>query len=119
MEVETAYTLNPDIHAYNGDGGYGLVQWTPGSKLRNWAQSNGLNFKTINTQCRRIQYELEHDIKQYSIRSCKLSFKQYIHSYSSPDYLAECFMYNYENPSMKYAYLENRRKKAIEWFKYF
>ena len=46
MEVETAYTLNPDIHAYNGDGGYGLVQWTPGSKLRNWAQSNGLNFKT-------------------------------------------------------------------------
>ena len=22
MEVETAYTFNPDIHAYNGDGGY-------------------------------------------------------------------------------------------------
>jgi hypothetical protein len=25
IEVETAYTFNPDINAYNGDGGYGLL----------------------------------------------------------------------------------------------
>ena len=29
IEVETAYTFNPDINAYNGDGGYGLLQWDP------------------------------------------------------------------------------------------
>ena len=62
IEVETDYTLNPDIHAYNGDGGYGLVQWTPGRKLKDWAEQNGLNFKTINIQCRRVIFEYDNNL---------------------------------------------------------
>jgi hypothetical protein len=119
IEVETAYTLNPDIHAYNGDGGYGLLQWTPGSKLKNWAESNGLNFKTINTQCRRVIYEYNNNIQFYSSKYCSLTFKQYVKSSKSPDSLAECFMHNYERPNLKYANTPTRRKKAVEWCNYF
>ena len=119
MEVETAYTLNPDIHAYNGDGGYGLLQWTPASKLKNWAESNGLNFRTINTQCRRVQYEYDNKIQYSTSKYCSLTFKQYVKSSNSPDSLAECFMHNYERPDLKYANTPTRRKKAVEWCNYF
>jgi hypothetical protein len=119
IEVETAYTFNPDIHAYNGDGGYGLLQWTPGSKLRDWANSKGLNFKTINTQCQRLQYEYENGIQYYASNNCGLTFGQYIKSNNSPDYLAECFMHNYERPNLYYANIPTRRQKAIDWCNYF
>jgi len=119
IEVETAYTFNPDINAYNGDGGYGLLQWTPGSKLKDWADNNGLNFRSINTQCRRIQYEYENGIQYYSSYDCGLTFSQYIKSNESPEYLAECFMYNYERPNLYYANLSTRRSKAAEWCRYF
>ena len=119
IEVETAYTFNPDIHAYNGDGGYGLLQWTPGSKLRDWAQNHGLNFKTINTQCRRIQYEYENGIQYYTSNYCSLTFRQYIKSNNSPASLAECFMHNYERPNLKYANIPTRRQKATDWCNYF
>ena len=119
IEVETAYTFNPDINAYNGDGGYGLLQWTPGSKLKNWADNNGLNFRTINTQCRRIQYEYNNNIQYYTSNYCSLTFSQYIKSSNSPDSLAECFMHNYERPNLKYANIPTRRQKAVEWCNYF
>ena len=119
IEVETAYTFNPDIHAYNGDGGYGLLQWTPGSKLRDWAQNHGLNFKTINTQCRRIQYEYENSIQYYTSNYCSLTFRQYIKSNNSPASLAECFMHNYERPNLNYANIPTRRQKATDWCNYF
>ena len=119
IEVETDYTFNPDIHAYNGDGGYGLLQWTPGSKLKNWAESNGLNFKTINTQCRRVIYEYDNNLQFYSSKYCSLTFKQYVKSTNSPDNLAECFMHNYEKPNLNYANIPTRRNKAVEWCNYF
>ncbi len=119
IEVETAYTFDPDINAYNGDGGYGLLQWTPGSKLKKWAESNGLNFRTINTQCQRIQYEYQNGIQYYTSSYCSLSFSQYVKSTNSPDYLAECFMHNYERPNLKYANTATRRSKAKEWCNYF
>ena len=119
IEVETAYTFNPDINAYNGDGGYGLLQWTPGRKLKDWAESAGLNFRTINTQCRRVQYEYENGLQFYTSSYCSLKFSQYIKSNNSPDSLAECFMHNYERPNLKYANVATRRQKAIEWCNYF
>ena len=119
IEVETAYTFDPDINAYNGDGGYGLLQWTPGSKLKAWAESIGLNFRSINTQCRRIQYEYENGIQYYASDYCSLSFSQYIKSNISPDSLAQCFMHNYERPNLNYAHWPERKQKAIDWCNYF
>lgn len=39
--IQSESGLNPDI--WSGDGGYGLVQWTPGSKLIDWCDSLGMN----------------------------------------------------------------------------
>ena len=38
-----------DIEEREGGGGYGLVQWTPKSKLVNWANARGLNYRSVDT----------------------------------------------------------------------
>ena len=63
MTVES-YLL-PDITEIGGGGGYGLVQWTPASKLINWTRANGLDYRTLTGQAARIQYEMTHGIQFY------------------------------------------------------
>ena len=48
--------IKADIDQIGGGGGYGLVQWTPKNHLTDWANKRGLNWKTVDTQCRKIQY---------------------------------------------------------------
>lgn len=55
----------PDTHEYGGGGGYGLVQWTPASKLKNWASARGLDYRTVNTQFQRLKWELENGEQFY------------------------------------------------------
>lgn len=88
-----------DIDEISGGGGYGLVQWTPKSKLVNWANARGLNYRTVETQCQRIQWELENGEQFYRTTAYPLTFKQYIASTSSASYLAQVFINNYERPA--------------------
>lgn len=37
--------FDPKLGSYNGDGGYGIAQWTPRSKIRAWFDANGLQDK--------------------------------------------------------------------------
>lgn len=62
--IQSESSLNPDI--WSGDGGYGLVQWTPGSKLIDWCNSLGMNYKTVDAQCQRIQFEMENGLQWFS-----------------------------------------------------
>lgn len=48
MYAESGVT--PDTTEIGGGGGYGLVQWTPKSKLTTYASSVGKDYKTIATQ---------------------------------------------------------------------
>ncbi|BCZ45865.1 hypothetical protein psyc5s11_19320 [Clostridium gelidum] len=89
----------PDINETSGGGGYGLVQWTPKSVLTTWANQNGLDYRTVDTQCRRIQWELENSQQFYSTKAYPLTFKQFIKSTSTPTYLAKVFINNYERPA--------------------
>jgi hypothetical protein len=109
--------LNPNINEYSGGGGYGLVQWTPGSVFKNWATAKGLNYRLTRTQCLKIQDEFENGGQYYKTNNCPLTFKQYSQSTESPEYLAACFMYNYERPGVKA--LDERKKYARQWFNYF
>ena len=88
-----------DIDEISGGGGYGLVQWTPKSKLVNWANARGLNQRTVETQCQRIQWELENGEQFYRTSAYPLTFRQYIASTSSASYLAQVFINNYERPA--------------------
>jgi hypothetical protein len=115
MERESG--LKPDINEYGGGGGYGLVQWTPGSNLKNWANARGLNYRLTKTQCLKIQDEFENGGQYYKTNSCPLTFSQFSKSTESPEYLAACFMYNYERPGVQA--LNDRKTYARNWYNYF
>lgn len=87
-----------DIDEISGGGGYGLVQWTPKSILTTWASQNGLDYKIVDTQCRRIQWELENSQQFYATSAYPMNFKQFTQSTSTPTYLATVFINNYERP---------------------
>ena len=107
--------IKADIDQIGGGGGYGLVQWTPKSHLTDWANQRKLNWRTVDTQCQKIQYELEHGEQFYKTSKFPLTFKQYIKSTKSPYDLAAVFVANYERPaSPNY---DKRGKYAEEWCK--
>lgn len=65
MRVES--WVNPNIweFGYNHSlaHGYGLVQWTPATKLTEWASANGLDHTNGDTHMARINYETEQNIQ--------------------------------------------------------
>lgn len=97
MEGESG--IIADLDEYSGGGGYGLVQWTPKSKLTIWADANGYDYRTVETQCKRIQWELENGEQFYAKSAYPMNFKQFTQSTYSPTYLAEVFINNYERPA--------------------
>ena len=104
-----------DINERGGGGGYGLVQWTPKRHLTDWASQHGLNYRTVDTQCRRIQWELENNQQFYKSPEFPITFKQFAKSTQSVSYLAKAFVKNYERPrSPNY---EKRAAYANEWCK--
>lgn len=105
--------IQADINEKSGGGGYGLVQWTPKSKLTNWASKQGLNYKTVNTQCRRIQWELENNEQYIKKKAYPLTFREYSQSNESVEYLAAAFVVNYERP--RSPNLQKRGQYAREW----
>ncbi|MDO4431694.1 MAG: phage tail tip lysozyme [Aerococcaceae bacterium] len=114
--METESGIQADIDAQNGDGGYGLVQWTPGSKLINWARERGLNHKTIETQLARIEYEVANELQ---FLYATMTFKQFIKSTQSPESLAEIFVRAYERPSEAGLKLAQRQQQARAWYNLF
>ena len=110
--------LEPDINEMGG-GGYGLAQWTPGTKLKTWAQERNLNYRTVNTQCQRIQYELDNRIQYYKKKCSYNSFKAFSQSSDSVDTLTRCFMTEYERPNEYYAHLNERIHYGNFWYNYF
>ena len=119
MDVESS--LNPNYYRSepeNNDvnfGRYGLIQYKPFAELKEWAGYNGLDYKTVNAQCLRIEYDYLANM-YYRVKKCKLTFGQYIKSNKSPEELAECLMYNYVRPT--FPRLDDVRNKASEWCKY-
>ena len=110
--------LEPDINEMGG-GGYGLVQWTPGTKLKSWAEGRNLNYRTVNTQCQRIQYEVDNKIQYYKKKCSYNSFKEFSQSRDSTETLTRCFMTEYERPNESTAHLNDRIKYANFWYNYF
>lgn len=109
-------SVNPNMYekgyAWNEDRGYGIWQWTPRSKLENWAKKNGLDFRLGETQVKRLSYETtitDPSIAQYfPTRNYPETFKEFMKSTKSVDYLTKAFMYNYERPNLSVSGLENR-----------
>lgn len=85
--------------------GFGLVQWTPATKIRNWAADNNLNPDDGNVQCRRIYLEFSNPStyeQYYSTNNFPVSAQQFMNADLSQHditWWSEAFTRNYERPN--------------------
>lgn len=111
-------SINPGIWQSlkegNLSGGYGLTQWTPATKYFNWCDERNLPYDDIDSNLSRIDWELANGQQFYPSDRFSETFKEFIKSEESPEYLASCFMCNYERPGDPHE--EERRTYARKWF---
>lgn len=115
--METESTINPGIwqslQAGNMSGGYGLVQWTPATKYINWANANGLDYTKIDSQLKRIIYEVNNNVQWINIQS-GMTFKEFTKSTESAYQLGMYFLSDYERPAESNQ--PARGQQAEYWF---
>lgn len=121
MEAESA--INParwqNDNIGNLSGGFGLVQWTPATKVRNWIREtyNSEDYTNGVYQMERIIYEKNNRIQWYSTAAFPLSFTEFAASEKAPGYLAVAFLKNYECPEDQSASVQNYRASlANKWY---
>jgi phage minor structural protein len=94
--------IMPDIDELSGGGGYGLVQWTPKSKLVDWCNERGLDHRKIDSQCQRIQWEVENNVQWFPNAERpdlpNISFKEFT-QLTDIKRAAEYFIAYYEHPA--------------------
>lgn len=79
--------------------GFGLVQWTPQSKLTDWTTLEGLNPNDIDVQIQRILVEVDLTSDEQWVtgnHNSGMTFKEFTQSTESAEKLAEIFLYCYE-----------------------
>lgn len=120
--MQSESTINPGIYeglnSSSTTNGFGLVQWTPNTKYKTWADANGYgsDYGDIIGQVYRIKYELENGLQWIATEKYPLSFADFSQSNKTPEYLAQAFLYNYERP----ASLDqpSRSTQARKWFNF-
>lgn len=110
-------SINPNVYEYGYNHsltrGYGLVQWTPASKYIDWANANGLPFDNGNSQLARLDYEQEQAIQWITKAEYPISFAEFTRSTLDPEYLTECFLWNYERPRQDAGIESTPERKAF------
>lgn len=94
-------TLNPQLNERGGGSGYGLVQWTPKSKLIANAKSIGRkgSYDTMFTQLSVIDYECDTGKQWAQTSEYPISFKEFIEDTThSVLWLTGAWLKNYERP---------------------
>lgn len=82
--------------------GYGLVQWTPWTKIINWLKEKGYYpdvSKFGQGECERIQWEMENNQQWIATATYPESFRDFSVSTKDPYTLAIEFLANYERPA--------------------
>lgn len=95
--------------------GYGLVQWTPFSKYRDWAgdgwQGNG------DKETERIVWEMENGQQWIALSQFgDMSFSDFAASDKDPEYLANVFLRSYERPADPDGTQHIREQWARYWY---
>jgi hypothetical protein len=97
--MQSESSINPGIweglNEGNLSGGFGLVQWTPATKYRDWAAANGLPIEDMDSELQRILYEVEQNIQWIN---GSMSFAEFTQSTDSAYNLAMLFISAYERP---------------------
>ncbi|WP_429950272.1 phage tail spike protein [Enterococcus sp. AZ101] len=115
--IQSESGIMPDIDELSGGGGYGLTQWTPKTKLVNWCNEHGLDYRTLDTQCQRIQWEMENNQQWFPNYErpdlSTISFRDFT-KLSDVRLAAEYFIAFYEHP--KYPNQPARAQQAQYWY---
>ena len=82
--------------------GYGLVQWTPWTKIIDWLKEKGY-YPDVSKfgvgECERIQWEMENNQQWIATTTYPESFREFSTSTKDPYTLAIEFLSNYERPA--------------------
>lgn len=125
MQCES--NINPGIwqglKSGNLDGGFGLVQWTPATKYRNWhdAYFGDSDYTNGDKQLSRIIYEERNSMQWAGIYSEQgLSFQEFTQSTLDPYILAVEFLICYERPEDQSSSVRAFRGSIAQtWWSYF
>lgn len=119
--INPARWENDDVG--NLSGGFGLVQWTPATKLINWISAQYMggflpndDYTDGNNQLARLLYELDNGLQYSSTPQFEENFAEWSISNKKPGYLAAAFMKNYEKPlDQSWNVQIQRAKNARQW----
>lgn len=125
MQCES--NINPGIweslKSGNLSGGFGLVQWTPATKYRNWhdAYFGDTDYTNGNKQLSRIIYEVNNGMQWASVYSEQgLTFQEFTQSTLDPYILAVEFLICYERPANQGSSVRALRGSIAQtWWNYF
>lgn len=125
--AQSESTINPNrwqgddpYHQPPDSWGFGLVQWTPYTKIVEWLQQLGV-WETDyigygNGECQRLKWELDNNQQWIATTQYPISFQEFWTSTDDAGTLALTFLANYERP-----YDPNqptRATQAREWYEY-
>lgn len=126
--MQSESRMNPGIwqgrKEGNMKGGFGLVQWTPATKVISWANEQGIPYNSMVAQLERICFEVDNPGKvsdyAWMKKSNNMTFKQFTQSTMSAYDLGIVFMLNYERPANKTEGNKNKRgNNANYWYQFF
>lgn len=113
--------MNPSQWQYglnkSENGGYGLCQWTPATKLLNWIPA-GESRTAMKPQIDRINFEAENGGQWITTSKYPMSFDSFLHSDAEPEYLASVWLYNYERPKHPQDTESYRKSMARTFYDY-
>ena len=100
MQVES--TINPGIWQNltpNQELGWGLVQWTPSTNFTDWAKANGFDNDDGDAQLKWLQEQTVPTGQWIPTTQYPETWGEFIISEQTPEYLADCFLKNFERPA--------------------
>lgn len=97
--------------------GYGLVQWTPYTKVLDWLRDNGFLIQNFGEgECARMNYEVATNTQWIATSAYPESFREFTQSKGNPYDLAIEFLANYERPADPNQPI--RGTQAEQWYQY-
>lgn len=121
--IQSEGIMNPSQWEYGHNKslsyGYGLVQWTPATKILNWLDENSYSRTDTIPQIRRLEYERSTGIQYYKTNSYPISFTTFLTDTTlGVDYLATAWLYNYERPRYPEQSKSVRISRSNAWKEY-
>ena len=93
-------TVNPALNEQGGGTGYGLVQWTPGSIIKDWCIAHGYSITDGEAQTKKILEEVTDGSQWIKTSNYNISFADWTKDTTHDlNYMVNAFICNYERPA--------------------